>query len=528
MVTRTRSQVLSLFGATPEQVRQAELQRQQDFLAEQQSGFGKAGAGLGLALASLFGGKSPEMKQAEARQEVRTDLGDTLALAEQEATQRGMAPLTQDEVSLLNRRANELQTIAAGFRNLGEDTTEIENAAIEARLNALQTKRELENEALRRRASELSIQQSEIDIQTAENQEQVVAKQREAAAKFLEGRGNIDLANAVRSGAVPIKTAVDSALKGTDSAVVGESLVNKQTGEVIYSAPAKPGEKYTLLTDDEKRKNGLNPNTPYQQNTQTGQIKAVTGGSSLLMSTPPQGYRLVETIDNQGRPSVFMETIPGSPQAKAEEAQTEAAKAGLRNTGEKVSAVTSTIDEALTILEDPDVAGRTGAAIDLAGRLTGGIATAGTQRINLTEKLTTIKANIGFDRLQKMREESPTGGALGQVAIQELVALQASIASLNPNLKAEDLRFNLARVKEQYNSTAEALANAYTDEQLIKQGVPELIKYRTRTTTPSGDIVELPTERTANGFDISKLPDEVKDLWSMMTDEEKKLFGWTP
>ena len=114
------------------------------------------------------------------------------------------------------------------------------------------------------------------------------------------------------------------------------------------------------------------------------------------------------------------------------------------------------------------------------------------------------------------------------MAIQELVALQASIASLNPNLKAEDLRFNLNRVKEQYNSTAEALANAYTDEQLIKQGVPELIKYRTRTTTPSGDIVELPTERTANGFDISKLPDEVKELWSVMTDEEKKLFGWTP
>jgi hypothetical protein len=164
MVTRTRSQVLSLFGATPEQVRQAELQRQQDFLDAQQSGFGKAGAALGLGLASLFGGKSKEMQQAEARQEVRTDLRDTLALAEQEAAQRGMAPLAQDEVSLLNRRANELQTIAAGFRNFGEDTTEIENAALETRLNALQTKRELENEALRRKASELAIKQGETQL----------------------------------------------------------------------------------------------------------------------------------------------------------------------------------------------------------------------------------------------------------------------------------------------------------------------------------------------------------------------------
>jgi hypothetical protein len=75
-----------------------------------------------------------------------------------------MAPLAQDEVSLLNRRANELQTIAAGFRNLGEDTTQIENAALEARLNALQTKRELENEALRRKASELAIKQGETQL----------------------------------------------------------------------------------------------------------------------------------------------------------------------------------------------------------------------------------------------------------------------------------------------------------------------------------------------------------------------------
>ena len=47
-----------------------------------------------------------------------------------------------------------------------------------------------------------------------------------------------------------------------------------------------------------------------------------------------------------------------------------------------------------------------------------------------------------------MREASPTGGALGQVAVQELEALQATLASLNPDQSEGQLRQNLARVKE--------------------------------------------------------------------------------
>jgi hypothetical protein len=184
-----RSQVLSLFGATPEQVRQRELEQQQSFLRSMANDpFQSAGAAIGLGLGRLFGGKSPEIKQAEARQGVRTELSDALALAEQEAAQRGMAPLAQDEVSLLNRRANELQTIAAGFRNLGEDTTEIENAALEARLNALKTKREVENEALRRKASELAIKQGETQLKWAKEDRPMDVAQQEL--QFENARNN--------------------------------------------------------------------------------------------------------------------------------------------------------------------------------------------------------------------------------------------------------------------------------------------------------------------------------------------------
>lgn len=70
----------------------------------------------------------------------------------------------------------------------------------------------------------------------------------------------------------------------------------------------------------------------------------------------------------------------------------------------------------------------------------------------LQQALLTIKANIGFDRLQAMRDASPTGGALGQVAIQELYALQNSITSLDQSLDSATLKKNLDAVKTHYTN----------------------------------------------------------------------------
>jgi len=74
----------------------------------------------------------------------------------------------------------------------------------------------------------------------------------------------------------------------------------------------------------------------------------------------------------------------------------------------------------------------------------------------LRDKLTTIKANIGFDKLQQMRAASPTGGALGQVAVQELVALQSSLGSLNQWSDPDVLKANLQKIKMHYKNFLEA------------------------------------------------------------------------
>lgn len=76
----------------------------------------------------------------------------------------------------------------------------------------------------------------------------------------------------------------------------------------------------------------------------------------------------------------------------------------------------------------------------------------------LRTRIATIKANLGFDRLQKMRDESPTGGALGQVAVQELEALQSSVASLSPLLDERELTRNLNKIEKHYSTWSDAVA----------------------------------------------------------------------
>lgn len=88
----------------------------------------------------------------------------------------------------------------------------------------------------------------------------------------------------------------------------------------------------------------------------------------------------------------------------------------------------------------------------------------GSPAYNLASEIETVKANLGFDRLQQMRDNSPTGGALGAIAVQELVALQSTIANLDPNQSEDQIRANLGRVKEHYQRWQTAVQNALAEE----------------------------------------------------------------
>lgn len=103
----------------------------------------------------------------------------------------------------------------------------------------------------------------------------------------------------------------------------------------------------------------------------------------------------------------------------------------------------------------------------------------GSPAYDLAQNIKTIVARIGFDELNQMRRESPTGGALGQVALQELEALRASIASLENSQSPGQLRSNLELVRQRYLDTVAALKVAASREAVILQQQQDYGKPRT-------------------------------------------------
>ena len=90
--------------------------------------------------------------------------------------------------------------------------------------------------------------------------------------------------------------------------------------------------------------------------------------------------------------------------------------------------------------------------------------TKGTPAADLASRLEFIKSNIGFDQLQKMRDESPTGGALGQVAVQELEALRAVLGSLDQGQSPAQLKATLDKVATNLRNFEKVRMNAFQRE----------------------------------------------------------------
>lgn len=148
---------------------------------------------------------------------------------------------------------------------------------------------------------------------------------------------------------------------------------------------------------------------------------------------PPAGYRWKQDGS--------LEAIPGGP------TDIKAGEAGAKAEQRKLAAA-GAADNVLTAVKD---------ASKLVGINTAGVGSSlasipGTDARDLSAKLETIKANLGFDRLQQMRDMSPTGGALGAVAVQELTALQATVASLDQGQSRGELKKSLNKIETHYNN----------------------------------------------------------------------------
>ena len=154
------------------------------------------------------------------------------------------------------------------------------------------------------------------------------------------------------------------------------------------------------------------------------------------VGTIPPGFELVTDPVTGAR---SMRQIPGGPEDTAAK---DAAKQQTETRAADI--VTQDIDRALSIIETSP-----GSTTGIGGALLQNIPD--TQARDLRGLIDTVKSNVGFDKLQFMRENSPTGGALGQVSDFENRLLQSTIGNLEQSQSMAQLRDNLNRVWNVYN-----------------------------------------------------------------------------
>lgn len=159
------------------------------------------------------------------------------------------------------------------------------------------------------------------------------------------------------------------------------------------------------------------------------------------VGTIPQGFELRQTETGWQ-----MAPIPGGP-ADMDAQKTESAAAAAAEQGARS---TSLVLEDIGRLKDRVKKQKWYSPVTGVGSLLANIP--GTSARDAAALATTITANIGFDRLQQMREASPTGGALGAVSVQELQALQSVLGNIELSQSAEQLMQNLQRLDSMYRT----------------------------------------------------------------------------
>jgi hypothetical protein len=135
-------------------------------------------------------------------------------------------------------------------------------------------------------------------------------------------------------------------------------------------------------------------------------------------------------------------------------------------------------------------------SIEESGVLTAGMGGAvmrnwpGSGAVDLAENLKTIEADAAFTRLQEMRDNSKTGGALGQVSERELGLLSAARAALSVEQSPAQLRENLLRYKSVRQTALDNVKRAFIEDygytpdglesNFEKGGIETLIEQYTR------------------------------------------------
>ena len=203
------------------------------------------------------------------------------------------------------------------------------------------------------------------------------------------------------------------------------------------------------------------PEKPAFQKGQTREIKA--GRQIITQEWDGSGWKQIsrsmmdkpESDKGPAAPTGYrwngdrLEPIPGGPQDTKVGKEAEAAAARDKAAAGSAEFVLSQVRKAR------DQAKKGWFATGATGKIMRNVG--GTDAFDLNSTVDSIKANIGFDTLAEMRRNSPTGGALGQVAVQELNMLQAARGALDTAQSEEQFLQALDGIEKHYTGWLNAV-----------------------------------------------------------------------
>lgn len=223
----------------------------------------------------------------------------------------------------------------------------------------------------------------------------------------------------------------------------------------------------------------------------TGDLGA---GQRPIVDKPDKGFQRIFDDESGTYRDI---PIPGSNSARTREDDNITAFRAQQSSNIQFDTMKNNIAEARNLI-GPGTAGYGGLLSALP---------ASSQR-QLKNRLDTVRSNIGFDKLQEMRENSPTGGALGQVSEREIDFLQATRGKLDQLTRPEDLLQAMDEIEASLTRLQEVRQIAYEQE----YGTQEPGQSR-------GQIVPTTNTPLPNGFEGID-PDDLE----FMTPDERALF----
>ncbi len=257
---------------------------------------------------------------------------------------------------------------------------------------------------------------------------------------------------------------------------VAGMLRYQDTGERVFPGVEKPRESKLLTPEEEAQRLRMAAagRPSIQVNTGDTGVNYGDPPKDMAWARNPDGSVLTRQVDlpggGQARSPVAV-PIAGGP-VEAERAEV-AAAAGERAKQEEQSRdiVVQDIDRILSMTGEEEglpVTGIAGATLSQVP---------GTRQRDVAALLNTVRSNVGFDKLQQMRNASPTGGALGQVSERENVLLQSTLGSLEQSQSTEQFERNLRRLRDVYLDVVHGPSGRFKDmpqEQLNNLNVSAL------------------------------------------------------